>query len=97
MGMFTGLLTLPLAPVRGVVWVADQLVAEAERELYDEDRIRAELMQLEFEADEGTLSASEVEAREDALLDRLAISQARRAGPAPGWRVTDLEGNDLNA
>jgi hypothetical protein len=94
MGLFTGLLTLPLAPVRGVVWVGDQLVAEAERELYDEDRIRAELMQLEFEAEEGALSETEVHAREDALLERLAISQSRRAGSAPGWRVTDLEGND---
>ncbi|MEA2213583.1 MAG: hypothetical protein QOF83_3531 [Solirubrobacteraceae bacterium] len=94
MGLFIGLLTLPLAPVRGVVWVGDQLVAEAERELYDEDRIRAELMQLEFEAEEGALSETEVHAREDALLERLAISQSRRAGSAPGWRVTDLEGND---
>ncbi|HEX8974999.1 MAG TPA: gas vesicle protein GvpG [Solirubrobacteraceae bacterium] len=92
--MFTGLLTLPLAPVRGVVWVADKLMEEAERELYDEDRIRAELVQLEFEAEEGELSEPEVQVREDALLERLAISQARRAGAAPGWRVTDLEGND---
>lgn len=97
MGLFSGLLTLPLAPVRGVVWVADQLVAEAERELYDEDRIRAELMQLEFEAEEGTISDAELASREDALLERLAISQARRAAPEPRWQVTDLEGNDLNA
>ena len=32
MGLFTGLLTLPLAPVRGTVWIAEQLAAEAERE-----------------------------------------------------------------
>ncbi len=96
MGLFTGLLTLPLAPVRGVVWVADRVMEEAERELYDEDRIRAELMQLEFEAEEGGLSELEVNAREDALLERLAISQARRAGAVPGLRITDLEGNELN-
>ena len=96
MGLFTGLLTLPLAPVRGVVWVADQLVAEAERELYDEGRIRAALIQLELEAEEGTVGQAELEAREDALLERLAISQARRAAPAPGWQITDLEGNDLS-
>ena len=40
MGLFTGLLTLPLAPVRGVVWVAEQVAQEADRQLYDEDRIR---------------------------------------------------------
>jgi hypothetical protein len=94
MGLFTGLLTLPLAPVRGVVWVADKLMEEAERELYDEDRIRAELMQLEFEAEEDRLSETEVHAREDALLERLAISQSRRAASAHGWRITDLEGNN---
>ena len=33
MGLFTGLLTLPLAPVRGTMWVAEQLMAEAERRL----------------------------------------------------------------
>jgi hypothetical protein len=93
-GLFTGLLTLPLAPVRGVVWVADQLMEEAERELYDEDRIRAELVQLEFEAEEGDLSEPEIQAREDALLQRLAVSQSRRAGSAGRWHVTDLEGND---
>src|SRR5947209_8619752 len=47
MGLFTGLLTLPLAPVRGVVWIAEQVMEEMERELYDEDSIRRELVQLE--------------------------------------------------
>ncbi|MDQ6817889.1 MAG: gas vesicle protein GvpG [Actinomycetota bacterium] len=78
MGFFTGLLTLPLAPVRGVVWVTDQLVQEAERQLYDEDRIRRELLQLEFDYDDGRLSADERREREDELMERLAISQARR-------------------
>ncbi len=41
MGLFTGVLTLPLAPVRGLVWVAEQVQDEAESQLYDEDRIRA--------------------------------------------------------
>ena len=35
MGLITGLLTLPLAPVRGVVWVAEQVQAEAEDALID--------------------------------------------------------------
>jgi hypothetical protein len=78
MGFFTGLLTLPLAPVRGVVWVTDQLVQEAERQLYDEDHIRRELLQLEFDYDEGRLSADERREREEELMERMAISQARR-------------------
>ena len=40
MGLITGLLTLPLAPVRGVAWIGEQVALEAERELNDETRIR---------------------------------------------------------
>src|SRR5947199_306408 len=37
MGLFTGLLLLPLAPVRGTVWIAQQLAAEAGRALRQQD------------------------------------------------------------
>ena len=44
MGLLSGLLTLPLAPVRGIANVAEQLAAQAERELYgDETSLRREL------------------------------------------------------
>jgi len=78
MGLFTGLLTLPLAPVRGVAWVAEQVADEVERELYDEDRIRSELLQLEMEAEDGLIGDEERGRREDELLQRLAIAQERR-------------------
>jgi hypothetical protein len=79
MGFFTGLLTLPLAPVRGVVWVAEQLMEETERELYDEDQIRRELLQLELDYDDGKIDTQERQAREEELVERLAISQMRTA------------------
>ena len=78
MGLFTGLLTLPLAPVRGVAWVADQVAQEVDREMYDENRIRAELLQLELEAEEGTLDERERTRREEQLFDRLAVAHSRR-------------------
>ena len=78
MGLFTGLLTLPLAPVRGVAWVADQLLEEADRQLYDENNIRREMLQLELDYEEGKLDDAERRRLEDDLLERLAISQARR-------------------
>src|SRR5881275_1276931 len=43
MGLISGLLTLPLAPVRGTIWIAEQLLEQAERELGDETTIRREL------------------------------------------------------
>jgi len=33
MGILTGLLTLPLAPVRGTMWVAEILLEDAERQM----------------------------------------------------------------
>lgn len=75
MGLFTGLLTLPLAPVRGVVWVAERVAEEVERELYDEGNIRRQLLQLELDHEDGKLTDEERNAQEEALLDRLAVSQ----------------------
>jgi hypothetical protein len=82
MGLFMGLLTLPLAPVRGVVWIAEQVVNEIERELYDEDSIRRELVALELEFEDGAIDEEERQVREEALLERLAMSQASDAYPA---------------
>ena len=79
MGLFTGLITLPLAPVRGVAWIAEQVMEEMDRELYDEDNIRREMVQLELDFEDGLIDDDERQAREEALLERLAISQARDA------------------
>ena len=75
MGLFTGLITLPLAPVRGVAWIAEQVMEEMERELYDEDSIRRELVQLDLDFEDGLIDEGERKVREDALLERLAMSQ----------------------
>jgi Gas vesicle protein G len=76
-GLFTALITLPLAPVRGVVWVAEQIAEEVDRELYDEGNIRRQLLQLELDHEDGKLSDEERSAQEEDLLQRLAISQMR--------------------
>jgi hypothetical protein len=75
MGLFTGLLTLPLAPVRGVVWVAEQVVEELDRQLYDEDSIRRELLQLELEYEDGMIGEEERQMKEQELMERLSTSQ----------------------
>jgi len=73
MGLFTGLITLPLAPVRGVAWIAEQVMEEMERQLYDEDSIRRELVQLDLDFEDGLIDEEERQLREDALLERLAV------------------------
>jgi Gas vesicle protein G len=72
MGLITGLLTLPLAPIRGVAWIGEQVAVEAEREMNDETRARSELARLEMELDMGRIGEREFEEREDELLERLA-------------------------
>jgi hypothetical protein len=77
MGIFSALVTLPVAPVRGVAWVAQQVAEEADRQLYDESQIRSELLQLELDHEDGLVGDEERAEMEDALLQRMAVSQRR--------------------
>jgi len=78
MGLITGILTLPLAPVRGVAWIGEQIAEEADRELDVEARIRRELGRLTLDHELGNLSVEEFERREDALLEELQLVHALR-------------------
>ena len=71
MGLITGLLTLPLAPVRGTMWVAERLLEEAEREMNDPASVEQELLEAEERYERGEISADEFERLEDELLRRL--------------------------
>ena len=70
-GLLGGLLLLPLAPVRGTMWIAEQLAEQAARELDDETSIRRRLAEAERDLELGRLSVAEFEALEDDLLVRL--------------------------
>ncbi|SED41458.1 Gas vesicle protein G [Streptomyces sp. 2224.1] len=71
MGLITQILTLPAAPVRGTVWVLDQVLLTAEREYYDPEPVREELAVLEQQLLDGSITSEEFDSREDELLDRL--------------------------
>ena len=71
MGLLTGLFGLPLAPVRGVVSLAEQIREEAEEQYYDPARIRAELEQIDEACRSGELPEDECAERENELLRRL--------------------------
>ena len=73
MGLFTGLLLLPLAPLRGTIWIAERLLEYAEQELGDEPTIRRLLAEAELAYESGELSEAEYEAVEDELLERLEL------------------------
>jgi hypothetical protein len=78
MGLLTTLITLPLAPARSVVWVVEQVAEEADRQMFDEARIRGALLQLELDYDEGRVDDAERAAIEDELLERLATARQRK-------------------
>lgn len=82
MGLITGLLTLPLAPVRGVVWVAEQLYEQARRELDDPVAVRHRLMDLQAAREAGTISEEDAAREEEELVRRLLPPT-----PTAGWEV----------
>jgi len=72
-GLLTGLLGLPLAPVRGVLWVAEQVRDQAEEQYYDPARIRAHLDRVDEARRAGELSEAEATELENELLQRLMV------------------------
>ena len=77
MGLVTGLLTLPLAPVRGVVWVAEQVYEQAQQQLDDTGPVRRRLMEVQAAREAGTLTDEEAAAQEADLVQQLW--EARRS------------------
>ena len=77
MGLFSGLLLLPLAPVRGTIWLAEKLAEQAERELNDEVAVRRLLVEAEIAYESGQLTLEAYEQIEDELLERLEAARAQ--------------------
>lgn len=77
MGLFSGILGLPLAPVRGTIWVAEKVQEEAERQYYDPGAIRAQLEEVAEAKEAGTISEEEAAGLEKELVSRLIESNRR--------------------
>jgi cytochrome c-type biogenesis protein CcmI len=77
MGLFTGILLLPLAPVRSVAWLAERILEQAEQQLYDPAVIRKQLAEVEEARAAGLLPDDEAARLEDELLSRM---MTRRPG-----------------
>jgi hypothetical protein len=69
MGLLTGILTLPLAPVRGVAWIGELLAEEAERELEAIHSPQRALAELEAARAAGELSEEEFAEAEAELIE----------------------------
>jgi Gas vesicle protein G len=80
MGLITGVLLLPLAPVRGIGWVAEVLRDEAERELAQSESPARALEELAAAVATGEMSPEEAEAREAEIIERILAESDAGAG-----------------
>lgn len=71
MGLISGLVLWPLAPVRGVGWISEQILQEAERQWYDPALIQQQLDEVEQLRDQGLMSEEEARELAESLVQRL--------------------------
>ncbi len=69
MGLISGLLTLPLAPVRGVALLAELIAEEAQRELAEVESPQRALAELEAARAAGELSDEQFAELETELIE----------------------------
>jgi hypothetical protein len=77
MGLITSLLTWPLAPVRGVAWIAEQVRQEAERQWLDPAELQAALDDVQARREAGLIDDEEADRLEEELIERLLESEQR--------------------
>ena len=75
MGLISGILGLPLAPLKGVVAAAEQVRRRAEEEFYDPATIRRQIEQVDRMRAGGVLSDDEATMWEDVLVERLLVAR----------------------
>ena len=74
MGLLSFIVTLPLAPVRGVISLAELIQRQVEEELHDPATARRELEELEDARAAGEISAEAEEQAQQAILDRMTAA-----------------------
>ena len=78
MGLFSAIIGAPLAPLKGTVWVAEQVRNEAEKRHFDPGAIRRQLEEVSAARDSGAISEDEADELERDLVARLIESTRRR-------------------
>jgi cytochrome c-type biogenesis protein CcmI len=82
MGLLSGILGLPFLPIRGTVWLAEQIAEEADRRMNDPAFLRQQLEEVAAARTAGTLPPEEADRLERELVARLLQRKvaARHAG-----------------
>jgi len=76
-----------LSPFQGLLWVFEQVRDQAEREMYDEDGVKAELTELYRELESGAITEDVFSSRESGLVLRFdEIVERKKARGRRGGR-----------
>jgi hypothetical protein len=79
MGFLVDVLAFPLmGPIKGVVWIAEKVAEQAEGQLYNEEAVYGQLMELELHYDLGEIDEQEYLEAEEALLEWLRVIRERQ-------------------
>jgi Gas vesicle protein G len=71
MGLISGLLLLPIAPVRGVAWIAEVIAEEADRERQAREAPERALAELEGARARGEVTDEEADELEAQLIEEM--------------------------
>ncbi|MET9030183.1 gas vesicle protein GvpG [Nocardia sp. NPDC004168] len=75
-GVLTSILTLPVAPVRGVIWLGELIQDQVDQKMRDPAVMRRELEEIDAAAAAGQLSEEERRQAQQAVLDRMTGRRA---------------------
>ncbi|RKN40910.1 gas vesicle protein GvpG [Streptomyces hoynatensis] len=81
MGLLSGLVLLPLAPLRFTGWVAGQIAEVADQELYGPEALLARLAELHRALEAGEIGHAAFEREEERVLVRLQRIRGPGSGP----------------
>jgi len=81
-----------LAPIKGVLWIFEEIVNAAEEDLAAEsDRIKDRLREMYMQLETGQITEAAFDAEESLLLDRLDELEPRGAEAPADEEVSDTE------
>ncbi len=85
MGLLSGTLLLPLAPVRGLVRLAEVIQRQVEQEMHSPARTRRQLEELAKARERGEISANEEkQAQQEILTERVKPASPQTPPPEEG-------------
>ncbi|WP_433597536.1 gas vesicle protein GvpG [Nocardia sp. CA-135953] len=70
MGLLSAIVSLPLAPVRGVIWLGELIQDQVEQQVQSPASVRRELEEIDAAAADDRLSEEERKQAQKAVLDR---------------------------